>query len=703
MKSHNYLILLIALSGVLVFSIGPLPQSALASPANPSSLEKISEWFGDLFTLGDVAKMERNLKKADTIFQDIEKNLDTSPEEKKEAWERYTHRVEKAKYYLGKAESKQKIKRHHAERFYEIIQRHHEILRNYELREEQKRVGLDRVLEVVKETNERAHEVLEITKDREESRESHPFGERPSHRDTPSTGELVVIDFSIDQGPVTYRASGFLDIKAAPRELVTPLKPQLNTWVAWLRPGWKDHYQRAQELGAVVQTKLGADSIMIEKFGGSDESINYMPGDNGDWTKWEAIVRDMAQAVVQNGYKTQYDIWNEPDSEWGVNVRSYNQYLEMWKRTVLLIRSIDHNAVIVGPSSAGYDFVQDTFLPYAKANNVLPDVLSWHHYKSVTGKSGSNPVSDLSKQVIDMRTYLNTNRIIISNISINEYQDKADVVNAGELVQYLYELEKAKVDSASRGCWPESQEMGGNVYWGCWKLNNFLNVVGTPEESGTAVWKPRSIWWAMKGYADITGRLVQLSPANNIHGVAGYDSVKKEARMVLGRTAGTGSADIQLNNLGSVFSGGTVHVEANRITASGFAPLAAPVKVIDKDYQVSNNSLRITLPNFSSADAYTIVLRAPTGMVVPPPPPSASTIEQPSTVNLAVGDRVVTTSSLNVRAEVFLTATIKRVVPTNTKGTIIRGPYKSDGHIWWEVQFEEVSGFVVQDWLAETE
>ena len=48
--------------------------------------------------------------------------------------------------------------------------------------------------------------------------------------------------------------------------------------------------------------------------------------------------------------------------------------------------------------------------------------------------------------------------------------------------------------------------------------------------------KPRSIWWAYKGYADVTGTLVEVTPSRDtkIDAVAGFDRKRHAVSIVVG-------------------------------------------------------------------------------------------------------------------------------------------------------------------------
>lgn len=420
---------------------------------------------------------------------------------------------------------------------------------------------------------------------------------------TTQSVSAVTVDFSTDEGPVTYRASGSFEIGKTPLELVEPLKFRLITWATKLRD-----YELAQKLGAEFQLKLGGGQTYLT-------SKEPWPGDNDNWTKWEHSVRKKVEEVSAAKADVQYDIWNEPDSEWPKHVRCseselinnnpqcYAQYLEMWRRTVLLIRELQPDAVIVGPSSGYFPFVREVFLPYATKNNVLPDVLSWHSYDPENKESLKG--SGLTAEVTEARKYFTDRHLKVPKVSINEYLDYVDMVNAGVFVKHFYELERAKVDSAAKGGWFETKT--GWVSY----LNNLVTSGLVDGEDRLEIVKPRSLWWALKGYADITGRLVRFVPYNNVYGVVGYDQNTNEARVVLGKISGEKQETvIEFKDLSrtSLAKGKAIWVEAYHVPASD-REQATPIKVISKAYPVDNGNLKVTLPGFGAADVYTIVLR----------------------------------------------------------------------------------------------
>jgi len=100
-----------------------------------------------------------------------------------------------------------------------------------------------------------------------------------------------------------------------------------------------------------------------------------------------------------------------------------------------------------------------------------------------------------------------------------------------------------------------------------------------------------------------------------------------------------------------------------------------------------------------------------TGPVVPPPPPcippniwNGSQCIPPVT-KFAIGDKVVTTSNLNVRETPSTSARIKFTSDIGENFTISSAPINADGYVWYQVRYVVAeasltsSGWVVQDYL----
>ena len=404
------------------------------------------------------------------------------------------------------------------------------------------------------------------------------------HAEQPVT---VKVDFGSIKGPAAHRASGFLHSISADQpddRIVRQLKPKLFRRKAReaLNPSI---YQRLASFNAEVQ------SVISDAYGYPGKSRAW-PGDGDDWSAWENLVEELLQDANSKGLRVLWDVWNEPDLSmfWD---RSAEQFFETWKRAVNTIRRVDPKAIIVGPSLAKGAYYLYGFLLKAHANNVLPDIISWHDVSL-----------DHPNNVSSVRQFMAKYQIPDRPISINEFQPADGKYRPGLTVWWLAHIEDEGPDSAAYACW---QDPTG--YWDC--------DVNTLDGLLTADGQARSIWFAHKGYAEITGQLVDvLIPGAKIAGIAGVDEALQSARVLLGRREFPDSSKLStvevvckgLDRVSYLIEDGKIFVRAERIPDSGTLPLDRPQATIAEDYKVVDNEIRITLPDFGAWEGYTMVL-----------------------------------------------------------------------------------------------
>jgi len=398
--------------------------------------------------------------------------------------------------------------------------------------------------------------------------------------------ELLRIDLGKVTGPATFRASGFLhgmSIAAPPQELVAPLKPRLFRSTAVDiglvdRPGM---YERARALGATVQLELSSSHGCVP-----------CPGENGDWTHWDRILDYLLKEARQKGYRIeQWDIWNEPDLQHYWNA-GFERYQEMWARTVRKIRAADTQARIVGPSISRYDreWLQ-RFLLWAKANDVLPDIISWHEFED----PGNIPA-----RVDDLRGFLRANGIPVRPVSLNEIVGARHLTRPGPTVEYLWAVERAGVESAAHACWDDEEEgvSGCSTY----SLDGIL-VPATKE--------PRSVWWVYRRYADLTGMLASVERSRGACALAAVDSEIRQAGILVGcNRQGAADVRLELENLDRVaFLSGKVLVTVERIPDRGWRPLQKPEILERSERRAVGGRMTIRVPDVGPEDALFVRIR----------------------------------------------------------------------------------------------
>jgi len=374
---------------------------------------------------------------------------------------------------------------------------------------------------------------------------------------------------------------------APPQELVEPLKPRLFRATA-KDVGLVDGpgvYERATAMGAKIHVELSSSH--------GCPATGQCPGDGGDWSGWDKIIDYLLSVQRQKGYRVKWDIWNEPNlSEYWA--RDHERYLEMWRRTVLKIRAADSRAEIVGPSISGYDgeWLQ-RFLLWAKANRVLPDIISWHEF---------DKPREIPAHVAELRRFLEQNRIPIKRFSLNEIIGSHHLTKPGPTALYLWAVEESDIESAAHACW-EDKEKGVS---GC--DTDSLDGILIPREL-----KPRSTWWVYRRYADVTGTLVGMSTGASVCGIAGRDDSRKQVAVLFGRDANEkGDIRVRFTNIDRVSClRDRVHVTVERIPNSGWDHLAKPEVIQDCARPLFGSDLTVIVPGLGPSDACFVRLSAP--------------------------------------------------------------------------------------------
>jgi len=295
----------------------------------------------------------------------------------------------------------------------------------------------------------------------------------------------------------------------------------------------------------------------------------------------KSFVNDKKASGLTNWYG--YEIWNEPDGTWKDSNGSFNDF---WKQTYQYLRQIDPNEKIIGPSLSWYNENRiNDFLQYAKANNCLPDIISWHELSGIDGMSSH------------FRSYRNLERSLGIKelpISINEYCDAKHELEGqpGSSARFIGKFERYKIDTAMITWWfvPLPGRLG--------------SLLATDTQKGAG-------WYFYKWYGDMNGDMVNVTPpkddSNLVDGAACIDEQGKSVSFIFGGP-NDGNINAVFKNLPSfIGSNPTVIVEKvdwkNKDTQSN-----GPTTVSQKSYNVSNGQLTINVPNTNESSGYHIVI-----------------------------------------------------------------------------------------------
>jgi hypothetical protein len=389
--------------------------------------------------------------------------------------------------------------------------------------------------------------------------------------------ETVTIDLSVNNGPATYRASGYLhgfNNTVPSNSIVTPVKPQLMRSTEWYEND--DAYSRVVGMGAVPMFIL-SDAWANEEGG---YPINPCPTTCGPGSAWYTWVTNKVNAYP--GFV--WDIFNEPD--WGGYFNgSEAQFQNGWASARAAIKAVNGSLIVVGPSTTHWDSWSTDFMAFAKANAILPDEVAFHELDNVP---------TLVSEIAAARSYMTANGISIPNIDITEYVDQGSAYIVGTLVQYIAALERAQVHEAAHSCWDNNACNGPS-------LDGAVN--------GSTI---NGIWYDYQSYAQITGTIVGVTPSATVDGVFGASASPCKASGLFGRNGATSTVTYTFTNISTNYAclnvGGNVQAAVYTLANDNGSGSGGPVLLSNAPVAVSGNEISVTVPNMGTNDAAIIQL-----------------------------------------------------------------------------------------------
>ncbi len=416
--------------------------------------------------------------------------------------------------------------------------------------------------------------------------------------------ESISVNFAVSGGTPTHRASGWIygmteDGSGPPDHFYTDVKframraggAQLDQPGGWVSGRYARRWNatRAQ----LLRTRaLGGTFILLphDLWGADGYPISRFPGDNGDWSDYDAFLTRLIADVRATGAAVQWDIWNEPNLNLFWN-RPQAQYLELWRRSYQRIRAEFPSHLIVGPSCACVPTTTGAwwgqYLDYVRANNVIPDIFSWH---SLPG----DPVANVAAA----NTTLNSRGIPHPRpYQINEY-GAADEQNPGDGSWYIARLERAGADGL-RANWASTAN-----------LHNDLGNLLVRNAAGQHL--PKGEWWVYRFYGAQTGLISSVTPS------PAYDAFATKAtgvaKILVGGGGTTGAIAVNLQRLDTtsgIVQNNQVRVIAQRIPHNGGGAVQGPVTIQNSVVTLSGNGTTVTLPHTNADDTFTITLQPP--------------------------------------------------------------------------------------------
>lgn len=329
-----------------------------------------------------------------------------------------------------------------------------------------------------------------------------------------STGAFAAATLKVDLTdsirPVTHVGSGSLYgfTESLPSNVdadVAPLKP--NVFLAPARSG----SGRQQGIGGafLISPRLAKTTAKVQI-----RLADILPGwpyKYQNWDHWKkevtSVVNDKKASAVQNF--DGYEIWNEPNDTWK---GSNNFEADLWKPTYQLLRQLDPNEKIIGPSYSFYsESRMDSFLKFCVQNNCVPDVISWHQWGS-GGLAGAIE----SYRALEKKYGISPRAISINEYSSNEHKEEGC---PGISVPFIAKFERHGVESAMISWW-------------------FTGLPGRLGSLLTAQNQRGGGWHLYKWYGDMSGYMAKVTPPNDksegLDGFAAVDAKQNYASLVLG-------------------------------------------------------------------------------------------------------------------------------------------------------------------------
>ena len=300
------------------------------------------------------------------------------------------------------------------------------------------------------------------------------------------------------------------------------------------------------------------------------------------WSNWLSAIDTQVAAVKSSGDGNiqAMEIWNEPDWTWDTtDAGSFNAG---WVESYNEIRKDDSTIPIEGPSySAWNESWMSSFLTYAKADNALPQYLSWHE---LSGQA------NIAADVAAAESLESSLGISPIPIVIEEYAETGEVGIPGSLVGYIAKFERTGVYEADLAFWNQYGTMGDT-----------LTSTGGAQNAA---------WWLYDWYGSMTGEMVSTVPPaqTGIDGAASVNSAKNQVNVIFG--GGSGTAAVTVNGLSSLsgFSG-TAHAVLQEVVSNGRTTASlGPQTISAGDYTISNGSITVPVNSMNAANGYQLVV-----------------------------------------------------------------------------------------------
>ena len=389
----------------------------------------------------------------------------------------------------------------------------------------------------------------------------------------PGIDSRLVVNLADSLRPVTHAASGALwgvseTNPADVESMVAPLNPRM--YVQPARSGAGHQHSSLAAAAIPVAERLASTSAEVT-IRLADINPNF-PYTFIGWEAWETEVRGVIQDKIDSGLDNYYgyEIWNEQHGTWDEEANGGAFFSTLWEPTYDIIRSLDPEANIIGPSDSYYTRSRmNEFLTYCIGNDCLPDIISWHEL------GGS---SNVSRNIENYRSLENQLGVEPRPVSINEYSSPTHAYEGapGPSASFIAKFERSGVHSAAISWWfpPLTGVLG--------------SLLTSSRELGGG-------WWFYKWYGEMSGHMVTVTPpdpnSDALDGFANLDIEEEFASVCFGGDYRGASVDVEINGIPAVF-GDSVDVMVQYVPWSDKdEPVSGPVNESLLTYDNSEGSI----------------------------------------------------------------------------------------------------------------
>jgi hypothetical protein len=393
---------------------------------------------------------------------------------------------------------------------------------------------------------------------------------------------VIDIDLAYSLGAVTHGASGSL---YAISQNGTPSPDKfagLNMQtIGQMAPGGTQHPDGdALKVGPEFYA-AGGKNVMV-----------YIQDYYPSWPYTKVSMTDYAKVVTTEVNKIKaapdaskyiYVPFNEPDWIWyGTSGSKLTSFLNDWKTIFQKIRSLDSSAKIAGPGFSAYnETAYKSFLSFAKANGVLPNIMTWHEL-------GSGFKANWYTHYNTYRANEHSLGISSIPININEYgQSTGEMGIPGKMMQYLARFDATRV-SGCMAAWAK---------------------IGDISQLLTSNFQKASAWYLYNWYGQMSGNSARVTPPSgtgDLQAVASIASSKTSASVIVG--GASGNADIRIAGMSSTSLGTNVKVTISTLVNSGGNSSNGPTVTSTTTKTVSGGVLTVTITGMAANNAYLVKL-----------------------------------------------------------------------------------------------